>query len=238
MSGTPGLMNIVVVEPDPMQQEMLMALLNLGFPDCQIYGAERGVGALELIEEIKTDLVICECTLPDLSGIEVATRAQTDNPPIAFIMLSESPANLAVHENHPEVAMWMAKPLDADRLLSEAGRRLLQARRPPLYNLTLPGLLQVVADGREDCCLTILSDSSKGRLHFQHGSVVHAVAGPLVGLEALHAMLEWPLHYFSTAPVRRDMPCTISGSLTALLLDAAFLHDEACAVSVEQGGRK
>ncbi len=237
MSVAPSSMNLVVVEPDPMQQEMLMALLNLGFPGCQIYGAELGVGALELIHEIKTDLVICACVLPDLPGIDVASRAQLDNPPTPFMMISEHPGDLAAHEDYPEVVSWMAKPLDADKLLAEVKRRLLLARRPPLYNLTLPGLLQVVADGQENCCLMILSDTAKGRLFFKQGSLVHAVASPLNGVEALHEMLRWPLHYFSTAPLTAEAPRSIHGSLTSLLLDAAYLSDEASALSDGGGGR-
>jgi len=225
--------NLLVVESDEMQQELLLQLLALRFEDYQIYGAERAQGAIELLEQARIDLLISASELADMPATDLARHAHASIPPVPVMVLAEDPGRLAELADREEVQSWLAKPLDADRFLAEVERQVNRTKRRPVYNMSLPGLLQVLGESAENCCLTILSETEKGRLYLENGQLVHAATLQQTGVDAFRAMIGWTLYFFETAPASQAPEQTIHGSLTSLLLDAAVHQDEASANSGE-----
>lgn len=62
----------------------------LKFEDLEVFKAASGIQGLELIQEIKPDLILCDIMLPDIDGYEIIKRLNQKKltPPIPFIFLT------------------------------------------------------------------------------------------------------------------------------------------------------
>ncbi|MBD3211672.1 MAG: response regulator [Candidatus Lokiarchaeota archaeon] len=78
---------VVVVEDDLRNMKLFRVLLRT-IPNIEVYEAWDGIKGLELIKEIKPDLIILDIKLPSLSGIEICRKLRAlikfrDTPIIA-----------------------------------------------------------------------------------------------------------------------------------------------------------
>jgi DNA-binding NarL/FixJ family response regulator len=68
--------NILLVDDHPLVREGLKAVINSS-PKYKVIGeAENGTRALQLVKELKPDVVLMDLSLPDQSGIEVTRQIQ------------------------------------------------------------------------------------------------------------------------------------------------------------------
>ena len=112
---------ILVVDDHPMTRNMVRAILRgVGFS--QIFMAENGVGAQEVISEHPIDLVICDWNMPTMSGLEFLESVR-ENPLFKntpFIMLTAE----AYEENvraaiSAGVTDYVIKPFTAEILIGK-----------------------------------------------------------------------------------------------------------------------
>jgi CheY-like chemotaxis protein len=69
--------HILVFEDEPMAQRLLHATLEpAGF---RVTTAEDGAAALEIVENDKPDLVVCDIVVPGMNGIELITAMRKEN---------------------------------------------------------------------------------------------------------------------------------------------------------------
>ena len=79
---------IVVVDEHKILREGLSTLIDKQ-PDMEIIGeATDGREALQLMEELKPDLILMDVTMPNLNGIEATRKIKSKNPNIEIIALS------------------------------------------------------------------------------------------------------------------------------------------------------
>jgi CheY-like chemotaxis protein len=215
---------ILIVEPDPMQREMLSSLLALGHHT--VYNAANGDETIALVEHYKIDLVITELDVPGLDGFDLIGRLREFTPLIPVIALTACVSDVGDAAHRLGASAFFEKPLDADRLLIEVDRLLGLHQVRPIYNINVGGVLQMFSGQPDDCCLVILGESRKGKCYFQKGQLVHAEAPPLAGEDAVYEILRWQLHFFSPQPIRYEVFRTVHQSLMSLLMDAAVKNDE------------
>jgi DNA-binding NarL/FixJ family response regulator len=228
---------LALAEPDPMQREMIANLLQLIDPTRGVYQAESAGQILAVVEDYKVDLVITELRLPDSDGLDLVTQLHRLNPPIPIIALTDSPADFRTASLQAGAASVVGKPIDADHLELEVNRLIRLHSLKPMYNITLEGVLQMVAAQNRDCELLILSNEQKGRFVFQNGDLVHASTPPLGGIEAVREMMKWTLHHFTTHRIEKPVTPNLRGSLVSVLMDAAVQNDEASAVPANETNR-
>ena len=120
--------NILVVEDDADIRYLLNDILK---EDYIIYEAEDGLKALELVEKIIPDLVVCDVMMPNMGGLELCNRMK--NAPatchIPFIILSARGSE----EHHMEgyelgADAYIAKPFNSANLKLRI-RKLLEYRQ-------------------------------------------------------------------------------------------------------------
>jgi two-component system response regulator MprA len=78
--------SILVVDDDPNILSMLKRALN--YEGYQVYTAENGVDALQIIEKNLLDLVILDILMPKKNGWEVCQEIRIVNPKLPIIMLT------------------------------------------------------------------------------------------------------------------------------------------------------
>src|SRR5260370_36062007 len=78
-----GQIRILVVDDPEMVREGLMAILQ-SEPDFDVVGqAGRGAEAVDLVEATRSDVVLLDARLPDVSGVEVCRRLTHPHPDVA-----------------------------------------------------------------------------------------------------------------------------------------------------------
>lgn len=78
---------ILVVDDDPQVREIVTEIL--GDFGHSVVAAGGGVEALRLLDETPTiDLVITDVRMPDISGLELATRARRERNDLKVILIS------------------------------------------------------------------------------------------------------------------------------------------------------
>ena len=123
---------VLLVEDHAALAEATAALIRLHGLDVSI--AVSGAEALKLAEEYHPVLVLCDLTLPDMTGLDVvqALRAQRGaNDWLAVILSAMSPTHLREMEGHPhasDILLFLPKPLTRPMLIDLIGR--LDALRP------------------------------------------------------------------------------------------------------------
>lgn len=126
---------ILVVEDDPMQRELLCAVLR-DFGVRHIACASDGWAALDRLDAAHCELVVCDLALPCMDGIEFLQRAASCGVG-AFAIMSAADADVqaAVQE-----------------LLLESGARLVELLPKPLAPEAVGRLLQRLAQARPPAC--------------------------------------------------------------------------------------
>lgn len=121
-SAAAGSAIILVVERDPHVRELEGYFLErAGY---RVEFAEDGEGALELVQEVRPDLVITEVLVPRLDGLAVCRRIKEDSGLTATIVLVFSILSVGARAREAGADAFLLKPL-AERSLVETVRELL-----------------------------------------------------------------------------------------------------------------
>lgn len=107
-------LRVLVADDERPSRNYILSLLS-SFPSVECVGeAENGPEALDLIKNIKPDLVFLDLQMPGLSGLEVVRSIRADQMPlVAFVTAFDEYAVQAFELNAVD---YLLKPVDADRL--------------------------------------------------------------------------------------------------------------------------
>jgi DNA-binding NtrC family response regulator len=123
--------NILLVDDEePVRDSLLLLLKN---PDYRISGCGSGEEALQSLAEEHFDIIVTDLFLPDITGIEILTKAKKLSPTIEVILITgHASAETAVRAmkegafdyitkplNIEELRLIIAKAVEKQRLLSE-----------------------------------------------------------------------------------------------------------------------
>ena len=126
-----GIKMILIVDDDQASAENCSMLLELYGYDVKI--AFGGKEALSLMETHQLDLLISDCRMPDLDGLELSKiiTALPNGAPFPIILVSSERQCVAAPGDSYDA--FVRKPLLAENLLMEV-RRLLDSNYSPLPN--------------------------------------------------------------------------------------------------------
>jgi Domain of unknown function (DUF4388) len=95
-----------------------------------------------------------------------------------------------------------------------------------LKELPLPDIIQLVSVSGKTGRFTLTRDADRGYIYLKNGQMVHAMAGDLIGEEAIYALAIWNQGEFQFTPGDEPDRQTIAKSNTNLLMEAARRLDE------------
>jgi DNA-binding response OmpR family regulator len=118
--------NVVVVEDEPQVVELLRLILR--HAEIEVFTALDGKTGLELIRQIKPDLVLLDIMMPHMNGWDVYDAMRTDAelkfiPVIVESVLPERFDRKMSFIESP-IDFYFTKPFDTTRLRREVGRML------------------------------------------------------------------------------------------------------------------
>ena len=127
---------VLVVDDDAIVTELLEDWLQE--EGCLVATAHTGVEALDLLEGLTPDLILCDYIMPEMDGIEFLRRSQASCPDACRILITGN-GNLRVAVeaiNEANVYKFIEKPLKRDGLMitvrralehSELNQRIIQS---------------------------------------------------------------------------------------------------------------
>ena len=118
--------NILIIEDEPGPALALKMILK---PYYQVYSAERGEAALEILKTTPIDVVSLDLRMPGLSGMPLLAKIKAHDPDIEVIIITGyGSLETAVESINLKVFSYVAKPFDVLEIL-ETTKRALQKRR-------------------------------------------------------------------------------------------------------------
>jgi len=110
---------ILIVEDESAIRRVLSKILSEEDESYQIFEAEDGEKAIQMITEDDFDLVICDIKMPKKDGEEVLAYAKSIKPEINFVMISgHGDLETAVNTMRLGAFDYISKPPDLNRLLT------------------------------------------------------------------------------------------------------------------------
>jgi signal transduction histidine kinase len=118
--------NILIIEDEPGPALALKMILN---PYYQVYSAEKGETALEILKTTPIDVISLDLRMPGLSGMPLLAKIKAHDPDIEVIIITGyGSLETAVESINLKVFAYVAKPFDVLEIL-ETTKRALQKRR-------------------------------------------------------------------------------------------------------------
>ncbi len=118
--------NVLIIEDEPGPALALKMILK---PYYQVYSAERGEAALEILKTTPIDIVSLDLRMPGLSGMPLLAKIKEHDPDIEVIVITGyGSLETAVESINLKVFSYVAKPFDVLEIL-ETTKRALQKRR-------------------------------------------------------------------------------------------------------------
>jgi DNA-binding LytR/AlgR family response regulator len=139
-SNPAGPSRAVIADDERLMRDQLRVRLAEAWPELQIVGeAKNGLEAVELVEQLRPDVVFLDIRMPGLTGVEAARRiaqlappegADADDDHLPEIVFITAFDQYAVEAFEQGVADYVLKPAERERLQVTVGRirRRLEAR--------------------------------------------------------------------------------------------------------------
>jgi len=229
---------ILVVDADRVAERTVE--LALAQCDYAIEWARDGDSALDIMRQSKTDVVIADSMLSDMSGAILMRRTfdlcGPGAPPFIFVTVDRAIAT-RVNLLAAGAADFIVKPFAADELRARV-RNTIEVLRPRA--IAMPGVTGIAGDcayvpladllamlefGRKSGIVHVSVGVATGRLVIDAGRVVHADFGTLSGEDAFFALLRSNGELFRFELGDVDAPHTVNARVSELLLQSAVRED-------------
>jgi len=189
--------------------------------------APNGKLASGIVDRQRVDLLVTDLKMPEQDGfglIAHLSRVQPQAPVI--VMTAFGTPEIESRLDSLGVVQYLDKPFDFQQLEQKVFDTLEASTNGHLTGIALPTVLQMIEMDRKTCTVRVGEDGTAGQLHFRHGRLVDAVAGPLVGLDAAMDIACWkqPEIDILSGPMKHEN--RLDASVTQVLLDAFRLEDE------------
>lgn len=181
---------VFLVDDEPIILSGIKFLIDWESHDCQIAGTARnGQQALEKICESHPDIVICDISMPVLSGTELLSLAAKESPSTVFIMLTNHPDfNLARESLRFQAVDYLLK----SQLTAEILERSLSRACAECNKRNLLAQADMVESYLEESNQQILDSAMLRMVQAPIGSPMHETASVL---SQHHVLDSWGMVY-------------------------------------------
>ncbi len=111
-------MDVLIVDDFATMRRILKNILRqIGFTN--IYEADNGKNALNILKKQKFDLILCDWNMPEMSGLELLNEIRSDNElkDTPFVMVTaEAQKNNIIEAVQAGVSNYVVKPFTAETI--------------------------------------------------------------------------------------------------------------------------
>jgi len=231
---------VLIVDPD----NAAATVLEMRFVDqnWDVLSVGDRAAAEKAIGRERFDLVISEVDLDggDGFGLVPVLRASPKSKNAALVFLTKRADRESVNKGFAAgAADYLQKPTAPDVVVAKATQIVESAASQKkkvagglsgaLRDMGLPEVVQVLGQSRKTGQLRVTSGAATGEMHFDAGSIVHALFGSQKGDTAFYSMLKLTDGDFAFDPSVKTTERTLSASTESLLLEGMRRIDEGIA---------
>ena len=248
---------VLVIEND----EWISRLLAAGIRDChyEVAVCTTAEEGLTIAAEREPDCIICSVNLPDSDGFSVAQRVRTQPSRVSvtpFLFLSELDDQASRLQGfHVGADVYMTKPFRVGDVVAQVRALVQMAARlrehlstmissPPehaaaisgdLSQLSIATVLTLLEMERRSGTFEVVSKKRRAQLELASGFVLGGTVGgtKVSALAGLRTMLGWNVGRFFFEPSAPKSPPAEEKSLSAFLMEAMRLEDEAARAELD-----
>jgi len=194
----------------------------------QIFTAENGREAVEVLRSTTIDLLVTDLKLPEMNGFELLAWTSRHQPQLPVIVMSAfGTPEIEKRLAQMDTLQFLDKPLDI-QMLEEGIFNGLNARgKSFIRGITLATFLQLMKVEKKNCTLKINAAEETAYLYIYRGELVDAEYGRLSGLDAALEIVSWNDAEIEMDGICRRQDDVIKLSMEHLLIEAFKRKDEA-----------
>jgi len=195
----------------------------------EVFIANNGREALNLLEKNKIDLVISDIRMPDINGLDLLVKIRKEYPQTkVIIMTAYGSSDVQKEANRRGSLYYVEKPFEISDIrkiiIDLIGKK--KGFRGKIFGLQLTDIIQMNCLSRLTTTLIITRDGERGIIYLNEGEIVHAECGEHKGTEAFYKILSWQEGEFisnigTTPPIQ-----TIYQNWEHLLVEAMRRNDD------------
>jgi len=121
-----SLKQVVCIEDDPEMIELIRLILSRR--GAQVHGASGGVAGLQMVKELRPDLILLDLMMPDMDGWEVFQQIKADETlrsiPVIVVTAKAQSIDKALGLHIAKVEDYIAKPFSPQELIESVEKIL------------------------------------------------------------------------------------------------------------------
>jgi CheY-like chemotaxis protein len=225
---------LLVLDDDPDFLDVYREML-AGLPSGpEIQTATSGARAISLLESEPFTLLLCDLNMPKMDGLQVLAIVRRRFPELrTVVMTAMADEQYRARAYGMGVDLFLEKPgtPEGTKLFLDCIESLLdrdvQTGFRGVQSKSLVDIIQLESLSQSSSVLKVVNGPLEGRIWFQNGDIIDAVAVDLLGVPAFRRIMGWKAGSFEILPADADHPRAIFESCHSLLLESAQAIDEA-----------
>jgi len=226
---TKDLKKILIVDDEETLTWSMARSLSKDKEKYEVFVANNGREALNLLEKNKIDLVISDIRMPDINGLDLLVKIRKEySQTKVIIMTAYGSSDVQKEANRRGSLYYVEKPFEISDIrkiiIDLIGKK--KGFRGKVFGLQLTDIIQMNCLSRLTTTLIITRDGERGTIYLNEGEIVHAECGEHKGTEAFYKILSWQEGDFisnigTTPPIQ-----TIYQNWEHLLVEAMRRNDD------------
>jgi CheY-like chemotaxis protein len=204
----------------------------------EIITAENGSVAVELLRDIRFDLLVTDLRMPEMNGFELLAWVSRHMPQLPVIAMSAfGTPEIEARLRKMDTIQFIEKPVDLPVLEKAIFNGLKAGGKSFIRGITLATFLQLINVEKKNCTLKIASSPSPAYLFVADGELIDAEYANMKGLEAALEVVSWCDAEIEMDGICRRQNDVVNMPLSHLLIEAFRIKDEA-AEELKRDGAK
>lgn len=220
--------SVLVVDHDPVMSQTIAGLLKNQGGFLEIFTADNGKRALDIIARQSVDIVIAGLRMPEVDGFELLSSLSKNHPAVRVIVMTTNASPMfRAKIKEIESAIHLDQTLDLSLLTKRIFTELQIDYGGQVRGIHLSSFLQMIQNEERTCTMQISAKGKSGTLFMLEGKLIDALYGELAGEAAAMEILTWDnvIIDIDYSPVNRQH--SIDAPLMKLLIESGRTVDEA-----------
>jgi len=216
---------VLIIEKLPHVRDNFIKLLSSQISLFNVAAADTVAEAIDLLEEIKVDVVITGRQI-DAGDVALLDQRMRQYPNSKLIVMADRKSQVASLLKAFEYKIQFETPVDIPLLLETLLSEFDINYGGQLRGISIASFLQMIELDDQTCRIKVLSGAKTGYLYCANGELIDAQLPPLAGKEAAFAILGLENPLITVDYQTPDKKRTIHEPLMSLLLESGRLEDE------------
>src|SRR4030065_2120859 len=189
-----GLKKILIVDDEETLTWSMARSLSKDKEKYEVFVANNGREALNLLEKNKIDLVISDIRMPDINGLDLLVKIRKEySQTKVIIMTAYGSSDVQKEANRRGSLYYVEKPFEISDIrkiiIDLIGKK--KGFQGKVFGLQLTDIIQMNCLSRLTTALIITRDGERGVIYLNEGEIIHAECGEQKGTDAFYKILSW-----------------------------------------------